>query len=306
MTARRRIEIDSLTFDPALWPRVSRDEARVEHLADVLRAGQELPPIKVQKGTTTVLGGWHTAAACRLVGEPSYFVEVVDVAPDDRLLFAYREDVAAALPYSDKDTASVAGRLFDQRCTNGDMPNVAQLARDLGRAQQTVDRWLADRIEKREKAVALKRAARVLAVHAFQATGLSIRQIGTLIGVEKSQVSRDTQLSIAGHLKDSEIVAEAQSVIQLAISGGATVADVEAARDWIIAQTDPGHLERRERRRAWSNAASEIGDVRERLQALVIPTRPTDWTDCEQARADILESITPIERYLAELKVRVE
>jgi hypothetical protein len=306
VTSRRRIEIDSLTFDPALWPRVTRDEARIEQLADVLRAGVELPPIKVQKGTTTVLGGWHTAAACRLVGEPSYFVEVVDVPPDERLLYAYREDVTAALPYSDKDTASVAQRLFRQRCTNGDMPNVVQLARDLGRARQTVDRWVADLVEQREKAIALKRAARVVAVQAFQASGLSTRRIEKLIGLSHGQVVSDAQVSIADHLKNSEVVAEAQSVIQLAISGGATVDEVEAARDWIIAQTDPGHLERRERRRVWMSAASEIRDVSSRLQAMTVPGRPEDWTECESARADIRNAIQPIEIRIAELKARVE
>ena len=138
------MNLDELTFDPVCWPRLIRDDVHVcSKLADVLRAGQSLPPIKVQRGSNLVLGGWHTVAACRIVGETTYFVELVDLPTEDRLLFAYREDVAAALPYSDADVKSVARRLYEQRsCVNGELPNVTTLADDLGRTQQTVARWV--------------------------------------------------------------------------------------------------------------------------------------------------------------------
>ena len=45
--AKRRLPLDLLVFDAEQWPRVMRDDARVEQLADAMRAGQELPPIKV-------------------------------------------------------------------------------------------------------------------------------------------------------------------------------------------------------------------------------------------------------------------
>jgi hypothetical protein len=275
--------LDGLVFDDAIWPRVSLDQVRVDHLADLLRANQQLPPIKIQKGTSVVLGGRHTAAACRLVGETSYLVEFVDVAPEERLLYAYREDVAAALPYSDADVQSVARRLYEQRCTNGDSPNVAALATDLGRSQRTVAHWVDDLVKARSADVELKRAARVVAVQAFRHTGLSTRRVAALVGVDQKQVRTDSNVAIGPHLADSRVVSEAHSLIQLAIGSGATVAETEAARDWLIGQTDPGYLEQREQRRLIRQALSDLQDFSERLDRWTLPADLADVTPVQNA-----------------------
>ena len=303
----KRLPLDGLVFDDAVWPRVHLDEARVQHLADCLRAGQQLPPIKVQKGTSVVLGGRHTVSACRVVGEPTYFVEIVDVPPDERLLYAYQEDFAAALPYSDADVRSVAERLYQQRCVDGELPNVVAIAKDLGRSRQTLDDWLRELVKAREIEIAIMRAARAVAVQAFLAVGLSVRRIA-VFALSKSQVSRDAEISIAGHLKDSKIVAEAHSLIHLAIGHGATVAEVEAARDWLIGQTDPEHLQKREVRRAWMGVASETRDVAERVAKVTVPERPEDWAkaECEEAQQTIAHTLGTIQQFVDELKARVE
>jgi len=302
----RTLPLPTLTFDSDLWPRERRDEARVNHLADLLRAGQTLPPIKIQKGTTIVLGGWHTAAACSLIGETTCSVEIVDVPPDERLLYAYREDASAALPYSDADVRSVARRLYAQRCTNGQLPEVVKLATDLGRSRQTVTRWVQDLVTEREASIALKRAAREVTIHAFRATGLSLRRIAALIGASDTQVRRDAHVSITTHLLDSRIVTDAHSLIHLALGQGATTAEMEAARDWLLSQTNPAHLEQRERRRAWSAVASEVREWTEQIQRIALPTRPDDWAGCETERDEIRQALGPLETYVQQLKVRVE
>ena len=305
MTTRRRISLERLVFDPAHWPRVTRDDARVAHLADLLRAGQALPPIKIQKGTAIVLGGWHTAAACRVVGTAEYDVEVVDIPDGERLLFAYHEDRAAALPYSDADTRSVARRLYAQRCTNGNAPNVVELARDLGRSRQAVDRYVADLVEKQEKAAALKRAAREVAVQAYRAASVSTRDVARFVGVTQMQVRRDAHVGITSHLADGAIVAEAQSLISLALGLGATPAQMAAARDWLIGQTQPEYLAQRERRRAWLAIASEVREWGEHAGALTIPDTG-DWAAYESARTDLRRALEQLAPFLAELKGRLD
>lgn len=304
MSKTHRLALDTLTFDPQCWPRLMRDDARVQQLADILRAGQQLPPIKVQKGTTLVLGGWHTAAACRLVGEANYFVEFVDVPADERLLFAYREDVAAALSYSDADVKSVARRLYEQRsCVNGELPNVAELARDLGRLQQTVARWVDDLVVKKQAAIELKRNARIVAVQALSSTGLSRRRIASLLGISHTQVATDTQMSIALHLTDSRIVTEAHSLIHMSLGQGATQTEMEAARDWLFAQTDPDYLQQRERQERLTRLRAELQDVNERWQSFAMPD---SWRGCDATRRDLLQEITSLEGHLEQLKARLQ
>ncbi len=296
----QRIALDTLVFDVALWPRVIRDDDRIAHLADVLRAGKTLPPIKVEKSTKLVLGGWHTAAACRLVGEPTYFVEFVEVPESLRLIYAYNEDIAAALPYRDADVRSVARRLYDQRCTNGNAPNVVELARDLGRSRQTVDRWVEDKVAARERSIEVHRTARQIAVQAFRAIEISFQRIATLVGISKAQAVSDAHVSIADRLQDSEIVTEAYNVIHLAIGQGASVAEADAARDWLLEKTNPDELKQRERRRAWTAVSTELQTWAERTSALSLPTI-VDPTFSDAIR----HSVESIETFLQQVKGRI-
>ena len=300
---RLRLPIATLTFNAEFWPRLDRDDDRVAYFRELIHAGQELPPLKVQQGTSIVLGGWHTAEAYLQEGHADHFVEYVDVDPADRLLFAYREDVAAALRYTDADTRSVARRLYQQRCSNGDVPNVTTLAADLGRSQQTVARWLKDLVEAREQDVKLKRAARELAVHAFREAKVSMGNIAGLLGISRGQVFSDTHVSITEHLADSRIVTAAHGLIHLALGQGATLAEMEAARDWLYGQTNPEHLEQRERRRVCGAIAAEVTEWAERIAAL--PAAPDNWTDCDAQRTAIVRALETVDAYLVELHRRI-
>jgi len=269
--SKRRQPLEGLIFDDAIWPRLALDSTRVEYLADVLRAGQELPPIKVQKGTGLVLGGRHTVLACRLLGESTYFVETVDVADEERLLFAYREDLAAALPYSDADTKSVAERLYRQRMNGtGQAPNVAQIARDLGRAQQTVDAWLKDLIEVERQRQDRERHARALVVTMLaKGSHVSQRRIAELLGVSLGTVSSDTGSGIAEHaLADDRIVSLARSILAETAGRGSTDAERQTAADWLLDQVNPDALATARRLRALTQVLTWTGASRRQLGQL--------------------------------------
>lgn len=297
--------IDRLVFDEQCWPRLRRDEDRIAQLAALLADGIALPAVKIQQGSAVVLGGWHTVAAYQRLGRDAVPVEVVKVPDDERLLYAFREDAEAALPYTAEDVRSVALRLYKQR-SNGKGANVAELARDLGRARQTVETWLKSLVEAEREQSDRQRQARAVAVHAFLAGGLAQRRVAVLLGVAIGTVFSDAKSGIAEHLTESRIVSEAQSLIHLALGRGATTAEMEAARDWLIGQTDPEHLERRERARVWGAIASEVRDIHERLAALALPESPADWAGCEQARSEIVQTIDPLLTYFGQLKARVQ
>jgi len=230
-------EIARLIFDDAIYPRVRRDPERVDQLADLLRAQRPLPPVVVERETSLVLGGWHTVGAYEAIGATRVPVQFVDVSPSLRLIYAYNQDVTAAMPYRDVDVRKVARLEYERRRGNGD--SIERLARDLGRPRSTVQRWLSDLVERDEQTQAQERAARIVAVHAFRAADLSLRQIAGFVGVDKKQVGTDAQVSITPHLQDSRIVSAAHSLIHLSLGLGASREQMEAARDWLLAQTQP-------------------------------------------------------------------
>jgi len=303
------VKISTLVFDPTIWPRLERDTARVNYFVDVIYAEGDdpLPKVKVERKTRRVLGGWHTVAALQTLKVDEVDVEWVDLKDNSdlgALLYAYREDSETALPYRDTDVKSVARRVYGLlRGTNGDLPNVSNIARQLGRSQRTVSEWLKDLVEKDKADLELKRDARVLAVHVFRAIGLTFDRIGVLVGVSKKQAFTDSELAITKHIADSRIVSAAQSQIHLALGNGAEAQEVDAARDWLISQTDPDFLERRQRQRVWTEIATVVKDWRDEAQRL--PQAPEEWVECETARTDILEALEPIETLLAGLRGRL-
>jgi len=231
------LEIQRLVFDDGIYPRVRRDPERVDQLADLLRAERSLPPVVVERETSLVLGGWHTVGAYEAIGATRVPVQFVDVSPSLRLIYAYNQDVTAAMPYRDVDVRKVARLEYERRRGNGD--SVERLARDLGRPRSTVQRWLSDLIERDEQTLAQERAARIVAVHAFKAAKVSTWQVAKYVGVDQKQVRTDAQVGITPHLQDSRIVSAAHSLIHLALGLGASREQIEAARDWLLSQTQP-------------------------------------------------------------------
>jgi len=257
------VPIARLTFDVSIYPRVDRSEARADHLADVLEAGGQLPAVKIQRGTQAVLGGWHTVAAYQRLGRADVPVEIVDVADADRLLYAYREDAEAALPYTAADVRSVARRLYQQR-SNGQGANVDALARDLGRARQTVARWIEDLVAADTEREELGRQARALAVHALiHGAGCSQNRAAALLDVSRQTGASDAHVGIAGTLGDARVVDAAHAVLVQTAARGSLAREREDARDWLIEQIDPPRLRATQRLRAlthvvdWLAAAAE-------------------------------------------------
>jgi hypothetical protein len=291
--------IANLIEDERFWPRVQRSEDRVTYLADVLSAGGILPAVKIQRGTAVVLGGWHTIAAYRRLHRDTVPVETVDIPPADQLLFAYHEDAAAALPYSAADVKSVARRLYRQR-SNGQGANVVDIARDLGRARQTVEEWLADLVAADNERERLHRFGRAVAAHALSAARISQRRVGKLLGVSQKTVSNDAGLGITTHFADQSVVDMARGFIAETATRGSTPEERRRASDWLLEQVDPSALHYARQVRALNAALDWTRSAREQLDRIVttdlVGTASSTSEDIGERRRALLTELEHIRR----------
>jgi hypothetical protein len=300
--------MDRFVFDKRVWPRIDRDAARVAYLADVLTTGATLPPVKVQRGSGLVLGGWHTIEAYARLHRQTVPVEVVDVSDHELLLYAYREDVDAALPYSTADVRSVARRLYQQR-SNGRPVNVEALARDLGRARKTVAEWVADLVADDAERESALRTGRAVAARAFiEGAKCSQRRAAELLGVDHRTLGRNGgSATVPQFPTDDHTVEAARGLIAESAGRESTPDERRMALDWILEQTNPEALAITRQSRALSHALEWTGSIIRQLQGIEIPVLAaagscpdadvrTKHQALRQQLADIRQLLDEIER----------
>jgi transcriptional regulator with XRE-family HTH domain len=232
-TSAALMPIASLVLARAVYPRRDWEFNRVDSLVDVLEAGTQLPPITVQRGTGVVLNGWHRVKAYEALARTDIPVEEVDVADEDLLSFACRQDDAAALPYTQEDRKDVAGRLYYAG------HDIAAVARVMHRSRQTVERWLHEDIARGAAGRRHEKAVRAVVVHALTGIGWSQRQIASRLGISQMQVRRDAQMSITSHLADEDqddLVDDARAALARIGQDDQTVR--QASLDWLHGQLD--------------------------------------------------------------------
>jgi ParB-like chromosome segregation protein Spo0J len=234
--ATTEMAIADIVISPAVYPRLDYSFERVSDLVDALEAGADLPPITVQRGTGVLLAGRHRVEAYKRLGRTRIAAVAMDVADEDLLAFACQQDNATGLPYTQEDRQDVARRLF---AAGTDLATVADVVH---RSRQTVERWLQPEIEQATECTDRARAVRAVVVQALNAGGLSRRAIAPLLGISKSQVSSDAQMSIAGHLAAGPahlgcgVVDEASSLLKVLAENAQNerfTARVENACDWL-------------------------------------------------------------------------
>lgn len=96
MAERVTVPVGSLVEDFSIYPRNEVNAFYVGELVEALRAGVELPPPLVEKGTLRILDGWHRVRAYKRVYGPEAPIEVELFEPKkplDALLVAIRLNV---------------------------------------------------------------------------------------------------------------------------------------------------------------------------------------------------------------------
>lgn len=107
------LRANQLVEDPNLYPRAHVDDVHVGHLEDAIRAGAEMPPLKVEHGTLRIVDGWHRRRALQKVqGEDAKVACILcDYASDKELfLEAGRLNAAHGQKMSRQDRAHFAER----------------------------------------------------------------------------------------------------------------------------------------------------------------------------------------------------
>jgi hypothetical protein len=61
----KKIKISALDIDYSIYPRERMNPYHVEELVEAIKAGVNLPPIRVDKATLKVVDGWHRIEAIR-------------------------------------------------------------------------------------------------------------------------------------------------------------------------------------------------------------------------------------------------
>lgn len=193
-----RVPLDDVQFDMSIYPRSEWSARTVERYAESLTAGETLPPIVVESGTSRLLDGLHRWKAHRQVGETTIEVER-HVVPDGVPAKLYAASLSAR--HGDRMTGDDLKQVARETFTENPEFSMSTVARLLGVHRETVGRWCGD-ISDRRRAVTALRA--VLLVRA----GWSQTKAADFLGVNQSTVSRAMQ-DVGSDILHSDVLTEA-------------------------------------------------------------------------------------------------
>ena len=110
-----KIRLDTIVFDPTVYPRTSMDDTCARSYEKKMRAGIVFPPILVDKSTKKIIDGWKRSMAAKWIG-----LEDIDgvykTLKDDRAIFL--ESIRLNAPHgqpldtADKIHCLIAGDKF--------------------------------------------------------------------------------------------------------------------------------------------------------------------------------------------------
>lgn len=182
------IKLDEVVFDREIYPRAEWSQATVNRYAEAIEAGDQFPPIVLERATNRLLDGLHRlkahSQALRTTIE-AVFVDVPDGVPPK--LYAASFSVKHGDRIKGDELRLIAREVFEAN-PDYDIKTAAKLC---AVTRQTMAKWVGDIQEHRRavrqmKAVLLKRA------------GWSLKQIGELLGISFQQVSNDVKGDITG------------------------------------------------------------------------------------------------------------
>lgn len=101
------VKISELVKDPELYPRAGVDPVHVSAITHALKAGAQMPPLLVQKGSRRIIDGYHRAAALeRIYGNDAEVkVNFSDVSDAEMFTEAMRSNNSHGRPLSPFDRA---------------------------------------------------------------------------------------------------------------------------------------------------------------------------------------------------------
>jgi len=133
-----RVKIADLKLDSSIWPRHTLDEEAIERYRDCL---DELPPIRVDRETMSVLDGRHRVEAHRREDKETVPVDYEDCPPHLFLARAYALNARHGLPVENEVRDRIIVELRQGK-DGYDSMGEEEIAREMGISQQRVNQVL--------------------------------------------------------------------------------------------------------------------------------------------------------------------
>jgi transcriptional regulator with XRE-family HTH domain len=237
----KEIPIGDVVWSPDVYPRAKYNTSTIERYADALEAGDDFPPLVLEEGTNVLLDGKHRLEAHKKAERATVMVEHRKV-PDGMTAKYFAATLSAR--HGDRMSNGDLKTLAREEFEVDPAMNVSEWGRRLGVAQQTVQGWVGDIVnrgleERRAKAFRLSKL------------GWTQEQIASRLEV--------SQPTINGDIRDTE---SGISDIRDALGRGLTHAEV--ATRWNL----PIQV-------VWQISLEEVEDE-DRLKKLGIKVQPYD------------------------------
>lgn len=200
------VAIDAVVLDPSINPRSGLDQPTVDRYVDAIAAGETLPPVKVERGSMRLLGGWHRHAAHLALGLAEIEAVEVDVpAGMTPKLYAAADNAEHGLPLVDGDARALAREMYDQA------PDVtiAAVAKALHRPRKTVEGWVTDLAEDRRRQEEHSREVRRCLALMLKQLGWTQQRVAEVLGIDKGTMSRLVAGDVATNQLDESVLRDA-------------------------------------------------------------------------------------------------
>jgi len=201
-----RVKIADLKLDSSIWPRHTLDEEAIERYRDCL---DELPPIRVDRETLSVLDGWHRVEAHKREGVETIPVKYDSYPPHLFIAKAYALNARHGLPVGNEKRDEIIVEL-SQGKDGADPMSEEGIAQSMGISQGRVSQVITNLLGAN---IFVKDKAKVKEAIRLYLSGTSQAKVGERFGVTQQTISSivreytkrkdliSTHLRNRGHLK---------------------------------------------------------------------------------------------------------
>lgn len=238
-----RISLDDVVFNSDVYPRSSPDAGTVDRYSEAMQEGATFPPLILERDTNILLDGWHRCKAAQQIG-------VKELAADWHTvpngmhpkLYAASLSVRHGLVIPTSDLRGLARELYE----HDEQLDIAEVARALGRARETVRNWVQDIADERQATEERKREITGVSTALLRELDWTWPQIGKLFGLSKDAVARAGQSAVSRDLDPAVLKAALGLIPQDARPNAEAVAD-RWRQERIFAKWSPEERELRDR-----------------------------------------------------------
>ena len=180
---------ESIVWEPSIYPREKTHTSTVERYADAIEAGEQFPPLVLEKGTSILLDGRHRQLAYEMAGVDKIPVEYHEV-PEGQSKKYYAATLSAKhgdrLSNAELKAIAVAEFELDLDKNKVSTLSVREYAKPFGVSERTLRDWVSHVIQK-------GKASRAAMSWHLSRLGWTQEEIAEKLGVDTKTVQRDGQ-----------------------------------------------------------------------------------------------------------------